>query len=88
MTALFPDTEPEVERILVELLRLTPVTRKLEMLGEMNAAVRQLAWQGLRFRHPGAAEEELRRHLADLLLGPDLALAAYGPHSPEGSDAA
>ncbi len=83
MTTLFSDTEPEVEQILVELLRLTPVARKLEMLGEMNVAARQLAMQGLRFRHPGATEEELRRYLADLLLGPDLALAAYGPHARE-----
>ncbi len=87
MTSLFSDTDPGVERILVELLRLTPVTRKLEMLGEMNAAARQLALQGVRFRHPGVGDAELRRYLADLLLGPDLALAAYGPHAPEGSDA-
>ena len=47
MTALFPDTEPEAEQVLIELLRRAPVTRKLEMLGQMNAAARQLALAGL-----------------------------------------
>ena len=88
MTALFPDTEPEAEQVLIELLRRAPVTRKLEMLGQMNAAARQLALEGLRVRHPGDTESQLRRRLADLLLGPDLAARAYGPYTSEGSDAA
>jgi len=88
MAALFPDTQPEAERLLIELLRLTPVSRKLEILGELNAAARQLALQGVRARHPAATETELRRYLADLLLGPELAARAYGPLSAEASDAA
>jgi hypothetical protein len=88
MTTLFPDTEPEAERVLIELLRRAPVTRKMEMLGEMNAAAHQLALQGLRARHPGATEAQLRRYLADLLLGPELAARAYGPHPSEASHAA
>jgi hypothetical protein len=83
VTALFSDTAPEAERILIELLRQAPVARKLEMLGQMNAAVRQLALQGLRARHPGATEAQLRRYLADLLLGPELAARVYGPRPPE-----
>jgi hypothetical protein len=80
---LFADTEPQAERILIELLRQAPAARKLEMLGQMNAAARQLALQGLRARHPGASEAELRRYLADLLLGPELATRAYGPRPLE-----
>ena len=38
MSALFPDTGPEAEQVLIELLRAAPVARKLEMLGQMNAA--------------------------------------------------
>jgi hypothetical protein len=53
MTTLFADTGPEAERVLIELLRQAPVTRKLEMLGQMNATARQLALQGLRARQPG-----------------------------------
>ncbi len=88
MSALFPDTSPEAERVLIELLRAATVARKLEMLGEMNAAVRQLALEGLRGRHPEASEVELRRYLADLLLGPELAERAYGPRPPEVTRAA
>jgi hypothetical protein len=88
MTALFPDTQPEAEQVLIELLRQAPVCRKLEMLGQMNATARQLALQGLRARHPGATEAQLRRYLADLLLGPELAARAYGPRPSEASHAA
>ena len=79
MTTLFSDTSLEAERVLIDLMRRASVARKLEMLGQMNAAARQLALEGLRARHPGATEAQLRRHLADLLLGPELAARAYGP---------
>jgi hypothetical protein len=88
MTALFPDTSPEAEQVLLDLLRRAPVHRKLEMLGQMNAAARYLALEGLRARHPGATEAQLQRYLADLLLGPELAARAYGPLPLEPSDAA
>jgi len=88
MTTLFADTGPEAQQVLIELLRQAPVTRKLEMLGQMNATARQLALQGLRARHPGATEAQLRRYLADLLLGPELAARAYGPRPSAASHAA
>jgi hypothetical protein len=88
MSALFPDTGPEAEQVLIELLRRAPVARKLEMLGQMNAAARMLALQGLRVRHPNANEAQLQRYLADLLLGAELAARAYGPRPAEGSHAA
>ena len=88
MTTLFADTGPEAQQVLIELLRQAPVTRKLEMLGQMNATARQLALQGLRARHPEATEAQLRRYLADLLLGPELAARAYGPRPSEASHAA
>jgi hypothetical protein len=83
MTMLFSDTTPEAEKVLIELLRRASVARKCEMLGQMNAAARQLALQGLRARHPAATEAQLQRYLADLLLGPELAARAYGPRPAE-----
>jgi hypothetical protein len=77
--ALFPDTRPEAETVLIELLRQAPPWRKLAMVGQLNQAVRTLALSGLRTRHPEATPQELRRRLADLLLGPDLAAQVYGP---------
>ena len=79
MSKLFPDTSPDAEEVLIRLLRAAPTSRKFEMLGQMNAAVRQLALEGLRARHPGATELQLQRYLADLLLGPELAACTYGP---------
>lgn len=48
----------------------------------MNATVRALALVGLRERYPEAGPEALRRRLADLLLGEELAAKAYGPLDP------
>lgn len=83
MPALFPDTDLQAEQVLINLLRHASPPRKLEMLGQLNAAARQLALQGLRTRHPDATEAQLQRYLADLLLGPELAARAYGPRPAE-----
>jgi len=76
---LFPDTKPEAEAVLVDLMRKTPGWRKLRMVGQLNRMVRVNLSSGLRQRFPDASEAELRRRLADILLGPELALKAYGP---------
>ena len=82
---LFPDTSPEAEAVLIGLLRQAPPWRKLYMVEQLNQTVRALALTGLRQRYPEATPQELRRRLADLLLGPDLARRAYGPLETEGS---
>lgn len=58
-------------------------TRKMNMLAQLNAAARMLALAGLRSQYPQASEAELRRKLADLLLGEELARKVYGdlPHA-------
>ena len=76
---LSPDTRPEAEAVLIKLLRQAPPWRKLHMVGQLNQTVRTLALSGLHQRHPRATPQELRRRLADLLLGPDLAVRVYGP---------
>ena len=73
------DTSPEAEAVLFKLWRETPGWRKLELMEDMNRTVRQLALVGLKRRHPDASEEELRRRLADILLGEELAFQVYGP---------
>ena len=83
MNAGLSDTSPEAERVLIELMRQTPVWRRLEIVGEMNVTVRLLILSGLRQRHPDATPDELRRRMADILLGPELAAHAYGPLRPE-----
>lgn len=82
MTTISSDTSPAAQRVLVDRLRPLAAWRKLEMVAAMNAAVRQLAMVGLRQRHPDAGPGELRRRLADILLGVDLAARAFGPLDP------
>lgn len=78
MTSLFSDTDPKMEALQIRLWREASPTRKMEMVAELNAAARLLALAGLRERHPGADEAELRRRLADLILGKGLARKVYG----------
>ena len=79
MSALFPDTRPEAEAVLIRLLRESPSWRKLEMVGQMNAAVRTMMLNSLRERYPEDSPALLHRRLADLLLGSELAMRVYGP---------
>ena len=78
MTTLSADTRPEAERVQIELLRQAPAWRKMQMVGELNQTVCALALSGLRQRFPNATPDELRRRLADLLLGEELAARVYG----------
>jgi hypothetical protein len=78
MSALYSDTHPKVEALQIELWRQASPTRKMHMLAQLNASVRILALAGLRSRYPNASETELRRRLADLLLGEELARKVYG----------
>lgn len=72
------DTRPDAERVQIELMRQAPSWRKLELLGQLNQTVRLLAVSGLRQRYPDATDRELRRRLADLLLGTEIATRVYG----------
>jgi hypothetical protein len=78
MSALYSDTDPKVEALQIELWRQASPTRKMYMLAQLNASARILALAGLRSRFPNATESELRRRLADLLLGEELARKVYG----------
>jgi hypothetical protein len=73
-----------MEDLQIQLLRHATAARKMEMLAELNASARMLAMSGLRSQFPEANEAELRRRLAGVLLGEDMARRVYG----EISDAA
>lgn len=78
MNTLFSDTHPKMEALQIKLLREAPTWRKLEMLAQLNASAQMLALSGLRQRYPNANESELRRRLAGLLLGDEIAKKVYG----------
>ena len=83
MTTLSSDTNPKMEALQIQLWRQASPTRKMHMLAQLNASARLLALTGLRSQYPQAGEAELRRRLAGLLLGEELARKVYGetPHA-------
>ena len=78
MSTLYSDTHPKMEALQIQLLRQATPTRKMKMLAQLNASAHTLALMGLRSRFPEASPAELRRRLADLLLGEELARKVYG----------
>ena len=79
------DTSPEAETVLIDQLRKMPPWRRWEQVRRLNITLRTLALSDIRRLHPQATEAELRRYLADRLLGPELALKVYGPLPGTGS---
>ena len=72
-----------MEALQIQLWRQASPTRKMHMLAQLNASARILALAGLPSRYPNASEIELRRRLADLLLGEELARKVYGKMNQE-----
>lgn len=77
MTALFPDTHPKMEALQIELLRRMPSWKKIAMVDSLGETVKALALGGIRQRHPEATPEQLRRMLAEMMLGAELARKVY-----------
>jgi hypothetical protein len=78
MTTLYDDTHPQMEALQIRLWRQASPIQKMNMVAQLNAAARTLALTGLRAQYPQASEAELRRKLATLLLGEELARKLYG----------
>lgn len=79
MTTRLTDTSADAERVQIEILRSMPSWRKFQLWNDLNMAMRRVALAGLNGRFPSATPQELRRRLATILLGPELATQAYGP---------
>lgn len=77
--SFYTDTDPRVDEQYIKMLRKVPGWRKLEMVAEINEAVRALNMAGLRKRYPSDSETQLHRRLAGMLYGEELAEKAYGP---------
>ena len=73
-----------MEALQIELWRMASPTRKMHMLAQLNQSARLLALAGLRSQCPQAGEAELRRRLAGLLFGEEIARKVYG-ELPDGS---
>lgn len=57
MNTLSSDTHPEIERLHIELIRKTSVSRRLQMVTSLVKTTRQLSRQGICERYPRDTEE-------------------------------
>jgi SAM-dependent methyltransferase len=78
------DTAPEVTRRYHARIGALGGARRLEIAAQLTQGVRTLAEAGLRHRHPGASDEEVRCRLAALLYGRDVAERSSGS-APRGA---
>ena len=73
------DTHPAAENVQIEILRSMPAVEKFRLVNDIIVTGRILSLACLRDRFPMAGPEELRRRLATLLLGSELATTVYEP---------
>jgi hypothetical protein len=78
MKTLSPDTTPEAEEVLLELLRQAPVWKRLQMVDQIHETLRLLVLADLRRWHPNADDDEMKRRLAARFLSREEVVAAYG----------
>lgn len=78
MKPLSPDTTPEAQRVLFDLMRRTPAWKRLRLACELVQTTRGLMLADLRRRFPEAGEEELRRRFIARVLAREEVIRAYG----------
>ena len=78
MRSLSPDTSPEAQQMMFELMRRIPVSKRLALTCELIQVGRLLMLADLRRRFPQASEDELRRRLIAKLLTREEVIRAYG----------
>ena len=77
MTTLYSDTHPKMEALQIQFIRRMPAWKKISIVSDLNETVKTLAMSGIKQRHPHATPEQVRRMLADLILGAELARKVY-----------
>ncbi len=79
MSAFYSDTHPKIEEMQIQIIRRMPSWKKFSIVNDLNDAVRSMAVIGIKQRHPDATPEQMRRKLAELILGAELAEKVYVP---------
>ena len=72
------DTDPEIERALIEEARAMQPWEKIKRMAELTEAHRQQLLTGLREKYPEVSEEELRMRFGIIWLGPEIVKKVYG----------
>ncbi len=78
MNPLLSDTALGAERVRLARIRQMSAGEKLAAVDAMAALLRTLVLGRIRQCHPEATPEEVRRRLAEQMLGPELARKVYG----------
>lgn len=78
MTAQYPDTQPYLENLQIQINRNKPGWKKLANADGLNETVKPLDISGIKQRHPDATPEQVHRLLAEAVLGEELAQKVYG----------
>lgn len=68
MVSHFTDTDPEAERVWIEMIRRAPIWKRAAQLSGLIASRHALILADLRGRYPEADADELRKRLAARLL--------------------
>jgi hypothetical protein len=76
--SLVDDTDPEVERLMIEGIRRMTPAEKLQKMMALNEMLQALIMARLREQYPDASEEEYRMRLASRFLPADLMKKAFG----------
>jgi hypothetical protein len=74
---LFEDTDEATELKLIELTRQMTDEKKLRLLFSQIETGRQLSMAGLKNRYPQAAQEELKKRYAALVLDRETVVKVY-----------
>jgi hypothetical protein len=77
------DTSPAAAARYFDLLRARAPHERLAIAVSLSDSVRELAMAGLRMRHPGANEAELRARYTALVYGRDVAIRLFGAACPD-----
>ena len=72
------DTSPEAQRVMFQLLREVPPSKKIELTFDLIDTTRLLVLTGLTQRFPNADRDELRRRFISKLLPRDAIIEVYG----------
>lgn len=79
MSPIPSDTDPKIEKMLIEGYRRMPPHRKLERVVSLNRALDQLALARIRATYgPDLSERELQLRLAALSLGRETMVKVFG----------
>lgn len=72
MTTLYSDTNPEIERIHIELIRKASISRRLQIVASLVKTTYQLSWQGICERYPNRDMEARLKRFIQLLYGDEM----------------